>query len=84
MQSFKIGSRMQNIGCRLKQLDGYKRGKKQSSVFKKGLQTELNKDLSIKFNGIIQDTGHVDNNENCSLLVFFLFRQRERCSILAY
>ena len=30
--------------------------------FKTGLQTELNKDLSMKFNGMIQDTGFVDNN----------------------
>ena len=40
------------LRCRRKQIEGYKRGNSQSSIFKTGLQTELNKDLSIKFNGI--------------------------------
>ena len=55
MQIFKIGS-----SYRRKQKEGYRRGN--SHVFKTGLQTELNKDLSIKFNGMIQDTGLVDIN----------------------
>ena len=55
MQIFKIGS-----SYRRKQKEGCKRGN--SHVFKTGLQTELNKDLSIKFNGMIQDTGFVDIN----------------------
>ena len=56
MQIFIIGSRR----CRRKQKEGCKRGN--SHAFKTGLQTELNKDLSIKFNGMIQDTGFFDIN----------------------
>ena len=75
IQIFNVGSRH----CRRKQNEDIREGIVIS--IQDRFKEKLNKDLSIKFNGIIQDTGHVDNDR--SLLVLFL-RQRERCSISAY